>query len=737
MFKRQGISIQGPRPHGLSIQRDDSGVPHIRAQNPNDANWGLGYCHAIDRGTQLLMMRILGQGRLCETLADNEDSLAIDLFFRRANWYQQDPAMREKQLKQLTPETRRWCQAYCDGVNAGLAAKKLRLIRLLGYEAEPWTIDDTLLLMRMSGYLTLSQSQAEVERLFIEMVQAGIETDKLAALFPIEPSSLEREQIEALALQERIVPSELLWASAIPRAMASNNWVIHGSKTRSGSAIMANDPHLEVNRLPNVWYEASLSAPDYRVMGFGMAGLPGILVGRSPDISWGATYTFMDTVDSWIEDCRDGKYRRGKSWRSFTVRTEIIKRKQHADVEQLFFENAHGVLEGDPNTAGFYLTTRWSPGQFGAQSLNASYDLSLASDAKTAMQCLGRIESAWNWVIADSKGNIAYQMSGLAPKRHPDWNGFTPAPGWDPDYDWQGFLKPDELPHSYNPKEGYIVTANQDLNHLGDIPVINMPMGDYRAQRIAQVLEADTQHDFNSCRDLQMDCYSLQAEAFLDVLKPLLTANPELARTTEAQELFAWDACYDTQSRGAVLFEGFYDALRECVFGVNGLGAEVLTHLSSQTGIFIDFYQNFDRCLLNVHSPWYSEINRDQAFISAFERMRERDTGKRWGEINRFRFINQLFQGKLPRFLGFDTDSFPLIGGRATPHQGQIYTSAGRATSFAPSIRLIADMASPNLRTCLAGGPSDNRLSPWYTSGIEDWLAGNFKTLTADSGGVG
>lgn len=34
---------------------------------------------------------------------------------------------------------------------------------------------------------------------------------------------------------------------------ASNNWVIHGSRTASGKPILANDPHLDINA-PSVWY---------------------------------------------------------------------------------------------------------------------------------------------------------------------------------------------------------------------------------------------------------------------------------------------------------------------------------------------------------------------------------------------------------------------------------------------------------------------------------------------------
>jgi penicillin amidase len=88
------------------------------------------------------------------------------------------------------------------------------------------------------------------------------------------------------------------------------------------------------------------------------------------------------------------------------------------------------------------------------------------------------------------------------------------------------------------------------------------------------------------------------------------------------------------------------------------------------------------------------------------------------------------FGGKLPAFLGFDPGPIPIRGGRATPHQGQIYDSAGRRTSFTPSLRLVADMSTATLHTAICGGPSDRRFSKHYKSGVAGWVAGELKVRT-------
>ena len=730
MFKSKKIPLHGPKPTGLTIRRNDAGVPLIHAASFQDAMWGSGYAHAYDRSTQLLMMRILGQGRLCELLVDNEESFKIDSFFRRASWHKG----LDDEVVKLDASSLALCQAFCEGVNAGLAQKRFSALKLLGYQAEPWRIQDCMLVSRMASYLTLAQSQAEVERLFIEMVQAGVDLDLLAELFPVDPAELDLEMLKSIDIDERVVPTELLWNLALPRMMASNNWVISGSRTKSGKPIMANDPHLEFNRLPNVWCEQSLSWPEQTLKGMSMPGIPGIIIGRSKQLAWGVTYTFMDTVDSWVEDCRDGKFRVGDNWIPFEKRTECIRRKKNPDAMLNFYENKHGVLDGDPYDAGRYLATRWVAQNMGAASLMSGLQMASAQEVRQGMSILVNMESAWNWVLADGQGNIGYQMSGLMPLRHHAWNGFTPAPGWDPEFDWRGLVPPEDLPTSFNPQEGYLVTANQDLNHLGKCQPINMPMGDYRAQRIRELIEQHEQHDAHISQTIQMDVYSIQAEAFLTILLPLLEDAEESSGAYLV--LKNWDREYDQDSLGAVLFEDFYAALRMEVFGTSGsgLGQDVLRHLSSQTGVFIDFYQNFDKVLLNPDSAWYKQTDNTQlsqtdAFLRAFETAKQAYVARPWKEANATTFKNILFQGKLPAFTGFDSPLVPVIGGRATPHQGQLYQSAGRETSFGPSVRIVADLGDSFLHTCLAGGPSDNRFSGWYLNELEDWQKGIYKLL--------
>ncbi|MCP4498416.1 MAG: penicillin acylase family protein [Deltaproteobacteria bacterium] len=307
-------------------------MPHIQADDVDGAVWGMGYCHALDRGMQMGLMRVLSKGRLCECFDDSDASLATDVFFRLMNWAGQ----MKTHVEALDDDTCSLIKSYCEGVNARFIEAQPWEFRLLGYQPEPWT-EDCLILARMTGYLTLAQSQAEIERLFVELAQGGIDDEKLVHLFQgcFENSAFEhvsREILQQEKMDERLVPSDLKWLAA-PRAMASNNWVVSAKKSKTGNALVSNDPHLEVNRLPNVGVEQVVELPNDTFYCANMPGLPAPLVGRNQSLSWGATYTFLDAVDTWVEHCKDGTFRQGgddenATRENFSQRKEVIQRKK-------------------------------------------------------------------------------------------------------------------------------------------------------------------------------------------------------------------------------------------------------------------------------------------------------------------------------------------------------------------------------------------------------------------------
>ena len=729
------FEIQGKGP--IAIERDEHGIPHIHAEHESDLYRGLGFCHAMDRGMPIALMRIAALGRMSELLDSNEEMLGIDQFFRRMNWI----AGTESEAQKLTPQSFENCLAYCSGINERLRVSPPAEFKLLGIKLEEWKLEHTFMLSRLVGYLTMVQGQADIERLFVEMSKAGTPRELLEELFPGLLEGYDESLVKKIELHEQVVPDGIRWNSPIPRMMASNNWVVSGSRTESGKPILCNDPHLEINRLPNVWYEVVMNLKQASgsryIMGATMPGIPGVLLGRTNDISWGVTYTFMDAVDSWIEKCKDGKFLRvedGKEiWKPFHVRTETILRKKKLPVTVSYYENDHGLLDGHPNESAetLRLTTKWCSSGTGAPSLESMFGMLHAKNVETGMNSIGKLELSFNWVLCDQAGNIGYQMSGLAPKRRKGISGFVPLPGWDPANDWQGIHSHDELPRIMNPEEGFIVTANQDLNHLtpknSTAWPINMPMGPERAQRITKLLSEKRKLSIEDCKKMHYDVYSIHAETFMKVIKPILIQSSH----SYARVLLDWDFRYDVDSKGAALFEVFHRTLLSKVFGFRGMGEDVADHLYEHTGIFMDFHTNFDRIVLAEESRWFGNKTRTEIFTTVLMRAFEKWDGKAWGAGQQLILKNMLLGGKLPRFLGVDRGPITLPGGRATISQGQIYMNGDRQTSFAPSIRFITDLSDDAMHTNLIGGPSDRFWSKLYANDVDNWVKGKYKILRA------
>jgi penicillin amidase len=713
-------TILGPSGR-IDIVRNRHGIPEIIGSSWKDLACGLGWVHAADRQLQALLTRAIIQGRAAEKLAGDPDLIEIDRYMRRMNFLP-DP---ETELARLRPEVREWLGAYADGFNAGLEQNGTVFeLKLLGYRPEPWTMQDSLRIGNVFGFLGLADAQGGMEKLLVQMIQNGVGEDKIRELFPFLTEEIDRDLIGKVTLAPPLVPGAVRWLDRLPKMNASNNWVVSGSRTASGKPVLANDPHLEVNRLPAVWQEIVMRLPGDDLIGVTIPGVPGLILGRNRSLSWGATYSFMDMIDFKVEHCRDGKYRRGGKWLPFRVREEVIRVKKGEPVTERVYENENGLLEGDPRREGYYLVMMWSGSRdCGAAEFETICRIGTAGSVREGMECLRLLDApSFNWVLADRDGHIGYQMSGRLYRRPEGVSGLVPLPAWEERYDYAGYVDKELLPSLYDPGDGIIVTANNDLNHLGRCRPINLPMGAYRAQRIGERLRAAQRLTAEDMKALHFDCYSLQAERLLAVLRPLLpdTENGKLLRD--------WDCIYEEGSRGAMLFESVYSSLLRAVFGDLGLGREPVDYLMGETGIFNDYYANFDDILLRERSAWLEGQTRDDVFRQAVGEGLAAQAVP-YGQTRQIVFSHLLFGGKLPRFLGFDVGPVALPGSRSTVHQGQIFRSAGRVTTFSPSYRMIADMAGDGLQTTLAGGPSDRRFSPWYTSDLENWRRGIYKSL--------
>ena len=158
----------------------------------------------------------------------------------------------------------------------------------------------------------------------------------------------------------------------------------------------------------------------------------------------------------------------------FKVRQEIIDIKDSPPLTFLVKETRHGPVISDSyaraarslDTNRFVFALRWTALDEENQSIAGLLAMNRAKDLDTFKQALRKNYAPMqNVVMADLDGNIAYQAAGVAPKRTLQHGlyGVAPAPGWDKQYDWNGYIPFDQLPSSSNPEQGWLATANQRI----------------------------------------------------------------------------------------------------------------------------------------------------------------------------------------------------------------------------------------------------------------------------------
>ena len=704
----------------IRLERNSRGVPCITAGSYEDLAFGHGFVHANDRQLQVLLTRLAYQGRLSECLTAHPDLIQMDKKARRINFLP-DP---EKQIARLDPGVKRQLTAYVDGFNYFLSQNRpVFELRLFGYRPEPLRIEDVISLTKVMGFIGLAESQGNMEKLILQMVQKGVGEERIRDLFPYLRDDIDYDLLKKVSLFEPVVPDSLTWLDLLPRISGSNAWAVSGDLTVSGLPLLCNDPHLEVNRLPSIWQEVVLRIPGKTIKGASFPGAPGVLIGRSDHLAFGVTYAFMDMLDYNIEHCRNGCYRRGDNWLPFRRRLEKIRTRKGRIEEAVFYENDLGILEGDPYQEGYYLLMSWAAARGCGGSDFSHLLIPEAKDAHKAMTLYRQMQSGgWCFVLADVRGNIGLQMSGRLFKRVDRVSGLLPRPAWKEGIAEPEFVDQEELPAVLNPESGFIVSANHDLNHLGRVSAINLPMSSYRAERITSMLEQAPPLDLAGMQTMQNDLFSLQADRLMPIIIPLLP------KTREAEILREWDCRYEPQSRGAALFERIYREILLTVFGDNGLGREVMDYLLTETALLCHYFGNFDQVLLDPDSAWFRDKDRKELLQQAVARGLSADVPE-YGRTRTVRLSHLLFGGKLPRWLGFDRGPLQLPGGRATILQGQICRTMNRTTTFGPSYRMIVDLQTQALFSNMPGGVSDRRFSGLYCNNMENWLKGVYQEL--------
>ncbi len=616
--------IQGLN-EAVSIQFDTNEIPHIKAKNPSDALFALGYLHASERSWQMEINRRLAAGRLSEILG--EETVKIDRFMRTLGIKR----AAENQLERYPIEAKRLLQAYADGVNAGntnlgwaLPLEYFLTRSKPGYfsaaDSVAWMLVMALDLggnwqkelqrLGLAQYLTTAQVWEVMPPYPDTKPVSNVDFSKLYQDLQVYPATKTAQTNAATVTQDK---ADLQLSHFLPGGkdgIGSNNWVISGNKTASGKPLLANDPHLGLSA-PSAWYFVHIDAPKLQVIGATMPGIPAVIIGRTKQIAWGFTNTNPDVQDLYLEQFdlkSSGLYRGPDGPLPFRVREEIIDIKGENSFRFIVKESRHGPIISDAyelakNTIDakrYALALRWTALDLENQSLATLLDMNRAESIDELKNSLRHFYAPMqNIVMADTSGNIALQVAGVAPKRtlYQGLYGIAPVPGWDRQYDWTSYIPFDQLPAITNPTEGWLASANQQiLADYNSNPLTADWELPFRYDRIKQLLEAQNKHDLNSMRAIQGDTLSLGATPLLELFKSVQSTHPLSNSAKQITNTFAGDMV--ANSAAPTIFNAWVDQLTRLLFSRLG------DLFKQEYGKRRQFREALILQLANPNSPW-------------------------------------------------------------------------------------------------------------------------------------
>lgn len=550
----------------------------------------------------------------------------------------------------------------------------------------------------------------------------------------------------------------------IGEGIGSNSWVVSGALTETGMPLLANDPHLGAS-LPSVWYQVQLKCSEvneacpFDAGGFSFSGLPGIVIGHNAQIAWGFTNLTTDVTDLYVERIEGDQYWRDGALVPLKERTETIKVAGGDDIELTIRSTVHGpIISGladdftaiadDPvpalGTAGatppaggddaeYAVSLRWTALDPGTAS-TAVFALSTAQNFDDFRRAASLFDvPAQNLIYADTEGNIGYQTPGRLPIRGAG-DGWMPQPGWDSSYDWTGFIPFDELPVSYNPSSGYIVTANNAIV-TDDYDYFLSRDWDYgyRAARIAHLIERRAATAPLTAQDMR----AIQMDNEMWVGKQLAIAMSDVdvdgAGTAAAVDLLlTWDAQNSASSAAAAYANVLWSNLAQNLFaeretplplGDQGRMSTVLAALLDDPSD--PLWTNQKIGVKGMEEML--ALSAEEAYRELVTLQGDAMTRWNWGDLHAITLTSDTLgsSGIAPIEALFNRGPFPVSGGSSIVNATGWELGTSYATTTVPSMRMVVDLSDFDASTWNHfTGASGHAFHANYTDQTTDWAAG-------------
>jgi len=728
------LEVPGIR-HPVLIRRDRYGIPYIEAEEEEDAWYGLGFCQGQDHAFQIEALLRVVRGTLAELVGP--EALPVDRLSRRIGFRY----AAEQQLKALDDKTPRILEAFVCGVTAGARTgcrRPAHEFSLLRAQPTPYQAADVLGMAKLMSFTLPANWDVELARLKI-LTEDG--AGALAALDPTYPEWLPvMAPPGALAdsAVDRLGEDLALLTATTGQGGGSNNWAIAPTRTTTGRAILANDPHLSPS-LPPYWYLAHVCTPDWAVAGASIVGTPGFFVGHNDVAAWGMTAGFVDNTDLFIEELSpDGRsVREGDHFVSCEIRSEVIQVRGGTTVEEEVLVTPRGPIVSpalEDEVGAISLRATWlAPGPLeGLLQMHRARTFGAFRRAFEQWPFL-----SLNMVYADTSGTIGWQLVGDSPRRRQGW-GTIPLPGWDPQVGWEDDPIPyDEMPHLADPETGFIATANNQPNPEGAGPFLGTDWIDgYRQARIVEALDARHDWDLPSVQALQMDQKSIPWRELRDIVLAIPAETGEARQALTLLE--TWDGVVTADSPAAAVFEFFVAEIVQRVVAAKApraaqwaLGAG-FTPIAPFSIFAVRRVGHLVRLLREqpvgwFERPWPQEMADALTKVVKSLRKHYGDEPDRWawGRVRPLTLRHPVGE-RAPLDRVFNLGPFPWGGDTNTV--GQAFAPPSDPTTnplSIASLRMVVDVGNwEESRFALPGGQSGNPLSPHYDDLLPLWQRG-------------
>jgi penicillin amidase len=735
----------------VEITRDQSGVPRVVAANRSDACFAVGFLHAQDRLWQMELQRRLAAGRLSEVVGAR--ALSVDRLMRRFGMRRVSEA--EWHVTHATGDLRQEVLAYTDGVNAAMRDRPLAAeFTILRHRPEPWEPEDTLAIGRLLSFSQAGNWEAQLVRMrllkelgpeltqALDPVFAGNAAQSLEDLGGA-PGNASAEWLAELAAAEDLL-SLSAWAPA------SNSWAVHGSRTTTGGAILANDPHGPI-AIPSPWYRVHLQTGEEELAGLTFCGAPYLLLGRNRSIAWGMVNANVSIQDLYVERFNPNnplQFDDRGTWQDAVRFREVIRvRGGRSETEDVLVTRRGPIVSPAVGGTQPPMSLRWVGFDSEVDSIGWVRRINQASDWKSFRAAVASCPSpALGMTFADMQGNIGYRLSGFVPLRRPG-QGRIPSRGWEPADEWTGFISLDEMPELFNPPGGLLVAANQAVA-LGTTPhaLVSEPAGVFRAARIRAALAARDRVSPEQCAELQADVLSPAAARFRDMIVDAARRVPDGRPEPAVDLLRGWDGRMALDAPAAALYELARAHLFDSLVG-RRLSPALRGYLlgAGATELFPDgpYSGRLTAGLLAICARLVEEghvagIDAGPEVIWTALRQAWTELGSRQGSDPARWALRPLrgfwLEHPLAGAVGalrpiLSRGPFHVPGDADTIRVGSVSSSDGAARVTSAFYRAVYDLGGGRSGWCLVPGQSGQPGSRNYADLIEGWLAARLEPL--------